>query len=675
MKIELKKISLVYFKGIKQLEIEFDHVTNIFGDNATGKTTIFDAFLWLLFGKDSTNSTAFGIKTLDGKGNLIDKVDHEVSAVLLVDGREVILRRVFKEKWVKKTGSPKPEFTGHETLYFCNDVPLKEKEYQQKVNGLVDEKIFRLLTNPFYFNQTLNWKDRRGVLLEIAGTIDNGDVLDKIATLQNKDQVFNLTNILNAGTTIEEHRRTTAARKKKLKDELDTIPTRMDELKRSLPTEELDWVAIAHSIAQLEEDLSTVDSLLANKSKAQKEKQDQLLKVQSDIYMLQSKVNKRKQDLRVQLQQKEQGATGEIDLLLSAIASIERNIANDNVTLQNAQRRITEYASDRNALRSKWETENAKQFQFDDHLANCPTCKQQLPAGDIEAKKKELEVNFNKEKQNTLTRIQHSGQELKTAQENYEKQKIAIEQNLAALAIDLDAKKAQVDQLKAALIQPTVPFAQRLEEAYDNDAEIDLLNSDIEKVQQQLEALTNRPEEEGSAIHLQRKASINDQLNALRKDLVQKEQIEKTNTRIKQLEEQEEIYSQQLTALEGEEFIMDQFTRAKMDILESRINGRFKYVSFKLFDRQINGSESESCEATVHGVPFSDANNAARINAGLDIINTLCEHYGVYAPIFVDNAESVNTLVPVNAQLTRLVVSLDKKLTVKKSSAFELEAA
>ena len=54
MKIRISNLKLKNFKGIKDLEIDFNNEnTNIYGKNATGKTTIFDAFKWLFFDKDS----------------------------------------------------------------------------------------------------------------------------------------------------------------------------------------------------------------------------------------------------------------------------------------------------------------------------------------------------------------------------------------------------------------------------------------------------------------------------------------------------------------------------------------------------------------------------------------------------------------------------------------------
>ncbi|MFA5528414.1 MAG: ATP-binding protein, partial [Peptostreptococcales bacterium] len=166
MNIELAKLELLNFKGIKEKTIGFGKETNIYGRNETGKTTIFDSFTWLLFGKDSTNRSDFNIKTLDKNGEFIHGLDHQVTGILLVDGKEVILRRLLKENWVKKRGSAEAIFSGNTTEYFINEEPKKEKEYKEYINSLIDENVFKLLTNPMHFNVNTSWQDRRKILLE-----------------------------------------------------------------------------------------------------------------------------------------------------------------------------------------------------------------------------------------------------------------------------------------------------------------------------------------------------------------------------------------------------------------------------------------------------------------------------------------------------------------------------
>src|SRR5690606_571202 len=147
--------------------------------------------------------------------------------------------------------------------------------------------------------------------------------------------------------------------------------------------------------------------------------------------------------------------------------------------------------------------------------------------------------------------------------------------------------------------------------------------------------------------------------------------IRQQNARIEELREQEKVLAVEFERLERELFLLDEFTRAKVDLLENRINSKFRLARFKLFKEQLNGGLEETCEVMVEGVPYNSLNNAARHNVGLDIIATLSEHYGIAAPIFLDNAESITRPLETPGQQIRLIVSAnDKTLRVE----FENEA-
>lgn len=120
----------------------------------------------------------------------------------------------------------------------------------------------------------------------------------------------------------------------------------------------------------------------------------------------------------------------------------------------------------------------------------------------------------------------------------------------------------------------------------------------------------------------------------------------------------------------------EEFVRTKVHLLEEKINSKFKYARFKLFKDQINGGLEETCETLYEGVPYSSGlNNAARINVGLDIINTLNDYYGITAPIFVDNSEAVTKLINTNSQILSLIVSeKDKQLRVEFQDELVQEA-
>jgi len=141
--MKLLKLTLKNFKGVKNFELNAEGKNlKVFGDNATGKTTLFDSFVYLLFDKDSNNKSDFAIKTLDENNNELHGLDHEVEGIFDLDDQELTLRKVYSEKWAKKRGSATKDFTGHTTDYFINGVPSKLKEYKDKVSSIVDEDVF-----------------------------------------------------------------------------------------------------------------------------------------------------------------------------------------------------------------------------------------------------------------------------------------------------------------------------------------------------------------------------------------------------------------------------------------------------------------------------------------------------------------------------------------------------
>lgn len=667
MKCFLKKLTLSNFKGVRSFSTEFEHVTNILGDNATGKTSLKDAFLWLFFGKDSTDRKDFEIKTLDPNNKPYHNLDHEVEAIILVDDQEITIRRTLREKWVKKRGEKEAVFSGHETAFFWNDVPMKEGEYQAKIASVFNENIFKLITNTDYFN-SLKWQDRRSVLLGMAGNISDTEVLDSIITVSNKYDYDALITALNQKKSVDEFKREIQVKKKKLKDELQLLPARIDEANRSLP-DPVDYDGISRQLLMLESDIANVDAMLSNKTVEQKQHQDEVAKLlqERDGYhrekmQIEFDENNKARNLAMQ---REQVIADKKRVLVSRRDEKSR-LTNEYM---NEERRMKSLEQQKSELAQKWESINNEQLVFNDNEFSCPACKRAYETTDIEAKKNELVANFNKDKARRLQDITTRGYQLADDIKVITSSLENIKAKGLTLAAELDILQKDIAILEEEHTRLTADESRSQMDALASNNRILELLDIIERLDEQI----NTPFQgaDNSAL-LARKRDLTYEIDGLKKQLAGKEQRERTLARIEELKGQEGAMAQELVTLEGAEFSVERFIKAKMDMLESRINGRFQIVRFKMFEEQINGGQVEACTTLINGVPYSDANTAAKIQAGLDIINTLSRHYDTYGPVWVDNRESVVRLPETSSQLINLIVSEEhKQLTVESQAVAE----
>jgi DNA repair protein SbcC/Rad50 len=650
MECILKSLHLEYFKGAKDRSIGFTHDTVIEGANETGKTTLADAYHWLLFDKDSTGRSAFNLKTLDENGQPIPQVDHVVTGEFINNGEPVQLKKVFKEKWQKKRGSESAEFTGHETIYYYNEVPCKQSEYQAKVSEMINESLFKLITNPFHFTSR-SWQDQRTILTNMAGRITNQDVVN---SSNDKEKFTKLLDALS-GKTVSEYKKEIAAKKKKIKDDLENIPARIDEVHKGMPQEkpwgeiELNLEALKLEIGEIEEQIADRSKVLEGQFKEKEnlmqqigEKRSQVIAIEQAAAIKVAEIGGNSKGIIGALQR-------DIDLAKQAIANRTRRVK----AIESEVMQLDEKAAN---LRSDFAQENAKQLTFDEHDFVCPTCKRHLDQDDIEARQEEMVQNFNLAKAAKLEGIRSQGKSIvaQIGELNGEKDELvkSIEEHEISL-------QEFTDKLKEVEVVPDQKVTK--ESLLAGNQEYHALKAGIE----QLTEIYNEPindldKDQLSARKSERKAAA-DQLQT---ELYAKEVIEKGQARITELTAEQKKLSQQLASFERTEFVIAEFEKAHIDLVESRVNDRFSMVKFKLFNQQINGGLEPTCECTYKGVPYSDLNNAGKINAGLDIINTLCDHYNVYAPVFIDNAEAVNEFIPVKSQLVKLVVTSDPVLTV-----------
>lgn len=643
MNIALNKLTLEYFKGIRSLEIDFSDKTCVYGQNATGKSTIFDAFCWLLFGKNSHDDKDFGIKTLEN-GKAIPQVDHSVTGILTVDGQKLTLKRIYTEKWTRRRGAEETELTGHETAFFIDGVPLQAGEYKTKVDSLISEGLFKLLTSATYFNN-LPWKDRRQVLIAIAGEITDSEV----TAAMDKAQVKTLIEIINSGKSLDDFRKQVSIRKKELSDALKLIPPRIDEVKRGIP-QAADFEQAKKDLYERQVALLEAETAITDKVKGYEEQANIVQAKQKEIHALKTKLQTLEFEARNAAMKDSNARTYKINDIKLKAQGAKSELSTLERALEGAKANAMAAADSLVKLRATWQEESARTLVFKEGEFICPTCKRDLDPETIGTRREIMLSDFDKSKTDKLAAITKEGNRLKGLQAENELTMHSTQQSIEVVGARITLLEGE---LKEAESTPSYEVELPKEHAVITKA-----ISEMELQVMEVPAI----DIEGLKIQ---KAGLQADIDRLKGVLATEELIKKGNARVKELAKEEKDLAGQLADLEKQEYAMAQYERCRMDTVEQRVNGKFSLVRWKMFDTQINGAVVECCEATVNGVPYSDVNSGHKIKAGLDCIQTLSDHYGITAPVFIDNSETVSDMPLMVAQMVCMYVSSEEVLTIK----------
>lgn len=622
--MKLTQLNLQNFKGIEFGDFRFTNNTIIRGDNATGKTTVFDALCWLLFGKDSLDRADFQIKTLKN-GEPVHNVNHMVQAAFdNEDGTGFTLKRIYREKYSNPRGG-EVKLTGHTTDYFINDVPSKEKEYKAFINNMINEDVFKLITNPLFFNEQYTWQNRRKLLLEMCGDVDDASVINS------KDELKRLTELLN-GRSVDEQRKIIASKKTAINKELDMIPVRIDEAVKCKPTpleaeQKLkdDIATIETAIKQLDEDKSVIVNGLDGAERTAK------------IREVKRKLADRKSQLMNEHTDKERRLEHEYKLSLVQLqmAESERDRYKDREYELDSQIKQEEARIEK--LQAEFDTFNKQQFDNE----NCPTCGQPYPA----EKRAELEAIFNTQKATNLEEWQKLIDSAKALKQNYIEQKEIMQ-------VKADGMCSQIEELSNTKDTKQKAMNEVGEVDLDNDVQVNDLKAEL--------FMLELDEDNTSDDQLKRIDSelseLADKRSTLQTELTKYDVIRDITKRINELEQEQQRLINEKNLVDETAFLLDEFVKAKVKMLEDTINKHFTITTFKMANVLVNGSVEDCCETMVDGVPYRSLNNAARINAGIDIINALTKFYNVTAPVFIDNAEAVTKFVNCNSQTVKLIV-------------------
>lgn len=656
--MKLHRLTLENFQGIKALSLDFGNgrSASIYGDNATGKTTIYNAVTWLLFDKASTAARNFTPKTRTEDGEA-HHLNHSAEAVFEADsGRIITFKKTLREVYKRKRGTASEEFSGHTVEYEIDGVPAKEKDFANTVLAYCggDLEKPKMLTMPDYFPEQLPWETRRKILLEVCGDISDDDVIASVPELAELKDFLRMNGTADQYYSIDEYRKVANSRRAAINKQLGEIPARIDEAAQAIPDiSGLDAEAIQRRIEDLEERRRKFmeDRAAAASGDAA------TASVREEIAKLRARIAEgRAEHIR---KQQEANSSVEADIAILRRQAAQKRDEIDEMRRGMASKKGEAYRLEslRTQLVDDYKRVQKEYFSYDQTV--CPTCGQRLPDEKIAS----LREEFNARRSRRLEDINARGKR------EANKETIAT---LKAEADDLMTRANNAEDELRELQESIETLQARLSPAvaWETTDDYAALNAEISMLNQKLL-------DSGEAVREAQRAideKIRETADAIRDEqdkLMQITMSENQERRIGELEKQEKRLSAEYDENEKGLHLCDVFTKAKVDALTDSINGKFRSVRFRLFQDQINGGLKEDCEVMVPTddgrlVPFAFANNAARINAGLEIIDTLSRHWDVSMPIFVDNAESVTRLIRTDAQVIRLVVSeADKKLRLE----------
>lgn len=636
MNIKIKSMAIENFKGIRSLHLNFhDGVNSLYGENASGKTTVYDALIWLLFDKDSHGNSRFSVKPIGAA----DGVTPEVTAVLSMDDEEIRLRKTLREKWERPRGSTVARFAGHTVDYTVDDVPRKESEYKRIIAGYIDENQFRMLTGVYAFARDLHWKDRRALLAEVCGLPEDTELL------AGAPQFAEL--IAQVGRrTVDDYKAALMAQRKGANSTLNTLPVRIDECERMVA--ELAALPFGQAAEQsknlqverdrVQGDLIKLDSdaLLTRAQNESDELHNKLRELENENREHRNSQYVPVEDETADLMHADEKAREALDEAVKQCNELRGRI-------DSSEKRLDEY-------RARWREIDNEQFTG----GICPTCRQILPAEELESAKRRFETG----KQDRKNALLEDSKLLKA--------------DIAALQARLQEKEDRLHDLRVAcaaaeqaLKEYVAPEAPVIEDLPDYQRRKDAIQRSLDNAHRRIERLRADKQAERDRLESEYQ-EITTKILENNAVLAKEQQLVDTRRRVIELQEEQRKCAAQVEEMDRMIDMCEEFARYRVQSVEDSVNRQFELARFRLFNEQINGGLADCCDVMVGGVPYADLNSAMQINVGLDIINTLSAHYGVRVPLFIDNAESVTHLQEIDTQTVRLVVSeRDKELRLE----------
>lgn len=653
--IRLTRVVLENFKGVHSGQFSFgENVTVVAAANGKGKTTIVDAVMWCLFGIDSHGRSKFGLKTRDENGNEIREIPHSVEVHLSVDGMDYIFKRSIQES-VSRDGAIKNTF-----IYNVGGESVTAGDYAKMVDKICRVDVFQICSLPGFFT-SMKWEKQRSLLVGMIDDVKEEDIIGK------DKQLAVIAEEVKSRGSIEKVLKHYSYVRNEVVGKLEDIPVRLSELNGTLP-EKQDWDDIEERIRETNKKCDALRSDIA-KSMAGGADDIRMASVRKKLDFARKRIDNMEKSMRNQASEDSAQYNDELHNATRLVSDTEEFLlelkhkeSSINELISRCQESLKRKEEEKEDGSKEWAEIKGLAWTWNEDDNVCPTCGQAYPQDKLDEMMQTSKYNFNtkveKRKQDCIKKAAEIKDAIKDINVNID----AYKGELYSVTMQIDNAEKVLSERKAhkdAVSKEQPKTYQQLLAENENYkqvlAEISSLEEELEKPSDDNDkSLVNELNRKLTEIQQQ-----SYQLQHINSDRMTYERISK---RIEEVKDERKTLQEQLDKIER---MLDNATRYNVTcckIMEERINARFSYVQWSLFRYNLDGTPNPYCECSHEGVPFSDLNTAAQINAGIDICNVISKYYEVFVPMFVDGAESVNNVKYDGGQQIRLTVSLDDKL-------------
>lgn len=629
MIMKIKQMTLSFFKGVKNATYSFADLTNVYGQNGTGKSTIATAFYWLFADKSVELVSNPPIRPND-----MEECVPRVEIVLDVDGKEVIVAKFQKQK-VKEDKEKGTRTVSLTNSYEINAIEKSKRDFDLYLADLgVDLDKFLMLSHPDVFTSGMNVKKdmeiMRKTLFDMTKSYTDIEVADMLPDVLEARALMN-------NYTLEEIQAMQNSTIRKIRENYGIDG---ELLRAEIKAKE--ELKVDLNVAELERSKNVIEQMLTDNQAKQSDinkQYEEYRNVSSEIIELKLKQNDIKLKANNDLVLRKNKLETELSNAKSKLNNLEFSVIQYGRQIESLDKEMADKNVEIQKLRD--ELTVAKERKFDETSLVCPYCEQEYPAD----KKEQIKADFEEQKVKECQNITAKGTALRDLI------KAIGEKNGTTKLAKADAEKKVVEtnnivqELQAKLnALPTSIDVTEKEEYKVLQAEIDEKQAIYDKGFNADEIRATLSAEE---------QDLRNQLLETERKIASAEQNVRIDEQIIELREKQKQYEQEKANAEKILEQLKSISRKKNELLVDGVNSHFELVKWQLFDFQKNGDYKEVCIPTIDGRKFGESTNTGReVLAKLDIIKGLQNFYGQSYPVFVDGAENIS-------QLTRMRTSMD----------------